>query len=124
MTLQVHLNADDEEADLSGDESCSPTPGDICALIPADAHTTTSEIFLAKVLKYSSDGQTVRLAWLQQLEGQPNHYKFQVSHSAWEEKISSLICPLDVSYNRNEGIYELRSSKKEIYQRLQSAVSL
>ena len=117
-------NADDEEEDLSGDESCPPAPGEICALILADARATASEIFLAKVLKYNADGQTVRLAWLEQLEGQPNHYKFQVGHSAWEEKISSLIYPLDVSYNRNEGIYELRSSKKEIYQQLQSAVSV
>ena len=111
-------NADDEEEDLSEDESYPPAPGEICALIPADARATSAEIFLAKVLKYSSDGQTVRLAWLQQVEGKPNHYKFQVGHSAWEEKISSLIYPLDVSYNRDEGSYELRSPKKEIYQQL------
>ena len=123
-TPGTSYNADDEEEDLSGDESCPPAPGEICALIPADARATTSEIFLAKVLKHNADGQTVRLAWLQQLDGQPNHYKFQVGHSAWEEKISSLIYPLDVSYNRNEGIYELRSSKKKIFQQLQSAVSV
>ena len=117
-------NADDEEEDLSEDESYPPAPGEICALIPADARATSAEIFLAKVLKYSSDGQTVRLAWLQQVEGKPNHYKFQVGHSAWEEKISSLIYPLDVSYNRDEGSYELRSPKKEIYQQLRSAVSV
>ena len=117
-------NADDEEEDLSEDESYPPAPGEICALIPADARATSPEIFLAKVLKYSSDGQTVRLAWLQQVEGKPNHYKFQVGHSAWEEKISSLIYPLDVSYNRDEGSYELRSPKKEIYQQLRSAVSV
>ena len=117
-------NADDEEEDLSEDESYPPAPGEICALIPADARATSPEIFLAKVLKYSSDGHTVRLAWLQQVEGKPNHYKFQVGHSAWEEKISSLIYPLDVSYNRDEGSYELRSPKKEIYQQLRSAVSV
>jgi len=81
-TPGTSYNADDEEVDLSGDESSSSAPGDICMLIPRDARTATSEIFLAKVLKYSSDGLTVRLAWLQQLEGQPNHYKFQVGHSA------------------------------------------
>ena len=117
-------NADDESDDSLGEESYPPAPGEICALIPADARAATSEIFLAKVLKYSSDGQTVRLAWLQQVEGKPNHYKFQVGHSAWEEKISSLIYPLDVSYNRNEGSYELRSPKEEIYQQLRSAVSV
>ena len=125
MTLQVtSYNADDEDEDLSGEESYPPAPGEICALIPADARATSPDIFLAKVLKYSSDGQTVRLAWLQQVEGKSNHYKFQVGHSAWEEKISSLIYPLDVSYNRDEGSYELRSPKKEIYQQLRSAVSV
>ena len=123
-TPGTSYNADDEDEDLSGEESYPPAPGEICALVPADARATSPDIFLAKVLKYSSDGQTVRLAWLQQVEGRPNHYKFQVGHSAWEEKISSLIYPLDVSYNRDEGSYELRSPKKEIYQQLRSGVSV
>ena len=116
-------NADEKE-DGSEEERDLPTPGEICALIPADARPSSPEIFLAKVLKYSSDGQSVRLAWLERIEGKPNHYKFQVGHSVWEEKVSSLIYPLDVCYNRDEGSYELRSSKKEIYQQLRSAVSV
>ena len=98
-TPGTSYNADDEEETLSGEESYPPAPGEICALIPIDARAATPEIFLARVLKYSSDSETVRLAWLQQVEGKPNHYKFQVGHSAWEEKISSLIYPLVVSYN-------------------------
>jgi len=118
-------NVDDEvEDDSSGEERDLPAPGEICALIPADARAKSPEIFLAKVLKYSADGQSVRLAWLKQIEGKPNHYKFQVGHSVWEEKVSSLIYPLDVTYKRDEGSYELRSAKKEIYQRLKSAVSV
>ena len=85
---------------------------------------TSPEIFLAKVLKYSSECQTVHLAWLQQVEGKPNQYKFQVGHSVLEEKVSSLIYSLGVSYNWDKGSYELRSPKKEIYQQLQSAVSV
>ena len=123
-TEGTSYHAEEEVEDLSGDESDPPAIGEICALIPADARATSPEIFLAKVLKYNSDGQTVRLAWLQQIEGRPNHYKFQVGHSVWEEKVSSLIYPLDVSYNRDEGNYELRSPKKEIYQQLRSAVSV
>lgn len=121
-----HADAEDqEEQNSSGEgEIERPTPGEICALIPADARASSPEIFLAKVLKYGSDGQTVRLAWLQQIEGTPNHYKFQVGHSVWEEKVSSLIYPLDVAYDRDEGSYELRSPKKEIYQQLRSAVSV
>ena len=116
---------DQEEQNSSGEgEIERPTPGEICALIPADARATSPEIFLAKVLKYGSDGQTVRLAWLQQIEGTPNNYKFQVAHSVWEEKVSSLIYPLDVAYDRDQGSYELRSPKKEIYQQLRSAVSV
>ena len=60
-----------------------------------DVRAISPDIFLAKVLKYSSDGQTMRLVWLQQVEGKPNHYKFHVGHSAWEEK--SLIYSLDIS---------------------------
>lgn len=118
-------NVDDEvEDDSSGEERDLPAPGEICALIPADARAKSPEIFLAKVLKYSADGQSVRLAWLKQIEGKPNHYKFQVGHSVWEEKVSSLIYPLDVTYKRDEGSYELRSANKEIYQQLKSAVSV
>ena len=117
-------HADEEEEDSSGEESDRPAPGEICALVPSDARATSPEIFLAKVLKYGSDGQTVRLAWLQQIEGKPNHYKFQVGHLVWEEQVSSLIYPLDVTYDRDEGSYELRSPKKEIYQQLRSAVSV
>ena len=50
-TPATSYNADDEEEDLSGDESCPPAPGEICALIPTDGRATTSEIFLAKLLK-------------------------------------------------------------------------
>ena len=68
--------ADKEEEDLSGEESELPTPGEICPLIPAVAQATPPKISLAKVLKYSSDGQTVFLAWLQLTEAKPNHFKF------------------------------------------------
>ena len=81
-----------EEEDLSGEEGDPPAPGEICALIPMDTCTTSAEIFLAKGLKYSSDGQTVRLACLQ-LVGKPNHHKFQVGHSIWEEKGSESDLP-------------------------------
>ena len=117
-------NADVEEEDLSGEERELPAPGEICAVIPADAKARSHEMFLARVLKYSSDGQSVRLAWLDQIEGKPNHYKFQVGHSVLEEKVSSLIYPLDVTHNQEKGSYELRSTKKEIYQQLKSAVSV
>ena len=109
-------NADND--DSSSEEADLPSPGEICALIPADASPRSPDIFLAKVLKYASDGQTVRLAWLEQIEGTPNHYRFQVGHSVWEENVTSLIYPLDVFYNRDEGYYELRSPKKDIYQRV------
>lgn len=103
--LSTSQNADNE--DSSSKEADLPGPGEICRLIPADASRRSPDIFLAKVLKYASDGQKVRLAWLEQIEGTPNRYRFQVGHSVWEEKVTSLIYPLDVIYNRQEGYYEL-----------------
>ena len=110
-------NVDDEDTD-SEEERILPAVGEMCALVPSDVKSDSPDIFLAKVLMYSPDGETAPLAWFKQLDGYANHYKFQVGHSVWEEKVTSLIYPLDVSYNREEGIYELRSSKERIYQQL------
>ena len=110
-------DSDDEDTNSQA-ERIPPAIGEMCALLPSDVQAKSPEIFLAKVLKYSPDGRTVRLAWFKEVDGHTNHYKFQVGHSVWEENVSSLIYPVDVFYNRLEGVYELRSSKEEIYQQL------
>ena len=94
------------------------SPGEMCALLLSDVRSSSPKIFLAKVLNYNADGRTVRLAWFREIDGSPYHYKFQIGNSVWEESVSSLIYPLDISYNREDGVYELRSSKEEIFQQL------
>lgn len=108
------LESEEEEEE----ERVLPAPGEICALIPSDVNPKSPEIFLAKVLKYNEDCTLARLAWFKEDAVKPNHYRFQVGHSVWEERVSSLIYPLDIAYNRGDGTYELRSSKSEIYQQL------
>jgi len=111
-------NAECPGSDSSEEERMLPSPGEMCALLPSDVRSSSPEIFLAKVLHYNADGRTVRLAWFREIDGSPNHYKFQIGNSVWEESVSSLIYPLDISYNREDGVYELRSSKEEIFQQL------
>ena len=91
-----------------------PSPGEICALVAADATANDPRVLLAKVLKYTVDGSNARLAWLKELESRPNYFAFQVGCDVWEEKSSALIYPVDVIYHRSDGIYELRSSNEQI----------
>lgn len=112
------ISEDEQSHSEEEDGDRLPPVGEICALIPSDANGKSPEIFVARVLKYSEDRQTVRLAWLKEDQDRVNCYKFEVGHATWEEKVSSVIYPIDLWYNRHEGIYELRSSKEEIYERV------
>ena len=92
-----------------------PSPGEICALVPFDATRERPSVFLAKVLKYTADGKTARLAWLKEIETRPNYYQFQTGSDVWEEKASALIYPVDVIFHRLDGTYELRTAKERIH---------
>lgn len=48
-----------ENEDLSSEERDLTALGEIYVLIPTDAQPRSPDIFVAKVLKYNSDGQTV-----------------------------------------------------------------
>ena len=105
-------------ADLATDEEERddlPSPGEMCALVPSDASFDDPTVLLAKVLKYTADGKNARLAWLKELDLRPNHFEFQVGTDDWQEKSSALIYPVDVTYHRSDGIYELRTPKERIY---------
>lgn len=53
-----------------------PSPGEMCALVPADSSQKSPSVFLAKVLKYTMDGKSARLAWFKELETRPTYYEF------------------------------------------------
>ena len=91
-----------------------PCPGEMCALVASDASQKNPSVFLAKVLKYTADGSSVRLAWFKELETRPTFYEFQPGTDVWEEKASSLIYPVDVVFHRLEGTYELRTPKLKL----------
>ena len=91
-----------------------PSPGEMRALVPADSSQKKPSVFLAKVLKYTADGKSVRLAWFKELETRPTYYEFQPGTGVWEEKTSSLIYPVDVVFHRLDGTYELRTPKKQL----------
>lgn len=92
-----------------------PSPGEMCALVPSDSSQKNPSVFLAKVLKYTADGKSARLAWFKEVETRPTHYEFQPGTDVWEEKASSLIYPVDVVFHRLDGTYELRTPKKQLY---------
>ena len=103
-------------ADVSDEERDDlPAPGEICALVASDAVAKNPEVFLAKVLKYTPDGKNARLAWLKELESRPDHYQFQAGTDVWQERTSALLYPVDVTYHRSDGTYELRTPKERIY---------
>jgi len=91
-----------------------PSPGEMCALVASDATQENPKVFLAKVLKYTVDGKSARLAWFKEVETRPTFYEFQVGTDVWQEKTSSLIYPVDVVFHRLDGTYELRTPKKRL----------
>ena len=107
-------NADN--ADSSSKEHGLPTPQEIsCFFLPI--HDLDLSIFLlGKSFK-------IHFTWSDVLLGVATKKKkaSQSSILGWqygrEEKVPSLIYPLDITYNQDEGSYELRSAKKEIYQK-------
>ena len=101
-------DSDREEDDL-------PSPGEMCALVPSDASRKNPETFLGRVLKYTADGKTARLAWFKEIESRPTFYDFQAGSDVWKEKTSALIYPIDVVYHRLDRTYELRTSKERLF---------
>ncbi len=97
------------------DDEDLPSPGEMCALLASDSSLKSPKIFLARVLKYSADGNKARLAWFKEIETRPNHFKFQAGTDVWEERKSALIYPVDVIFHRIDGTYELRTPKERIY---------
>ena len=91
-----------------------PSPGEMCALVPSDSSQKNPSVFLAKVLKYTAYGKSVRLAWFREVETRPTYYEFQPGTGVWEERTSSLIYPIDVVFHRLDGTYELRTPKKQL----------
>jgi len=101
-------DSDQETEDL-------PSPGEMCALVSCDATQENPTVFLAKVLKYTADGRSARLAWFKEVETRPTYFEFQAGTDVWEEKASSLIYPVDVVFHRLDGTYELRTPKKRLW---------
>lgn len=91
-----------------------PSPGEMCALVPSDSSQRDPTVFLAKVLKYTADGKSARLAWFKEVETRPTYYEFQAGTDVWEENTSSLIYPVDVVFHRLDGTYELRTPKERL----------
>ena len=101
-----------DDSDREADDL--PSPGEMCALVPSDASQKDPAVFLAKVLKYTADGKSARLAWFKEIATRPTFYEFQTGSDVWEEKTSSLIYPVDVVFHRQDGTYELRTPKERL----------
>ena len=105
------LSDEDEELNIE----LLPAQGDFVALVAANSTKSVPEVFVAKVLRISDDRKTAYLAEFSELE--PGKFKLEAGKS-YREATNALIYPVDVVYSHSNGVYELRTSKNEIHQRV------
>ena len=84
--------------------------GDIVAVVETSSTVQTPVIILGKVLPKE---QEVLLAWLRP-HGK-KVYRLVVGSDSWKEPWSSLIHPIDVSFNDKTNFYTLRKPTVELH---------
>ena len=93
----------------------SPTfgAGDIIACISADSTSSKQQVIVAKVVKLFLQ---IREALLAAIENTKNNlYKMSVgSNTTWTKEYEAITYPIDVT-PKSDGLYNLNSSKKDIY---------
>ena len=87
--------------------------GDIVAVVETSSTVQTPVIILGKVLRVFPKEQEVLLAWLRP-HGK-KVYRLVVGSDSWKEPWSSLIHPIDVSFNDKTNFYTLRTPTVELH---------
>lgn len=105
------------EADDDGFSDPLPCIGDFVALVASNSTTSSPQILLAKILRYSSNKKDVLLGHLEEVTD--NLYKF-VAGKSYYESSSSLIFPIDIVYKQIDRLYELRSDKLDLHKDVKS----
>ena len=114
----IFQESDAEVSDSSEDDEytvkVAARVNDICCLLdPCSTHENV-HIHLAKVVRFTADHSEVYLAHMEELPDSNNLYVLRAG-KVWKESCSSLIYPVDVVYNPSENAYELRTSKRDIF---------
>ena len=89
-----------------------PNPGELVALVAANATWPKPEVFVARLLRLSEDHKTTYLTDFNELE--PGQFKLNVGKS-YKEAVASLIYPINVVYVHSNGVYKLRMPKIDIH---------
>ena len=100
-------------SDCRGGEDVRPIPGDFVALVASNSTTASPQIMIAKLLRYTQDGNEALLASMSEVH--ENTFVLDTGESFLEEA-NSLIFPVDLVYLPSDRLYQLRSSKLEIHQ--------
>ena len=104
--------ADCDQIQAEECEYC-PAIGDIVAVVETSSTVQTPVIILGKVLRVFPKEQEVLLAWLRP-HGK-KVYRLVVGSDSWKEPWSSLIHPIDVSFNDKTNLYTLRTPTVELH---------
>ena len=106
---EVNILSDEDQ---EGHIEYLPNPGELVALVAANATRPKPEVFVARLLRLSKDHKTTYLTDFKELE--PGQFKLNAGKS-YKEAAASLIYPINVVYVHSNGVYKLRTPKIDIH---------